>query len=261
MPVCIPVLVRNQLHLPALNGLECILCECVHLQEPLHRKPRLDDGIGPLRISHRRSVVLDFLKVACIGKHLLYFLPRLESVFPDKYLSLLIEASVVIYDVRDRKVVAQAYLIVIYIMGRSHLEAARTEAHLHITVFNNRNFLIYQRNKDLLSPEPMVSLVLGVDADCGIRHDCLRTGCGNYYVFVRRLPVSVRNEIPQVIELADRFAVNHLLVTDSRMAHRVPVDHPYAPVDISFPVKIHEGIDHGLAQVRVHGEFGAVPVA
>ena len=46
--VCIAVFVRNQLYISALDRLEGILCKCLHLEEPLHREPWLDDCVCPL---------------------------------------------------------------------------------------------------------------------------------------------------------------------------------------------------------------------
>ena len=260
MPVCVPVFVWNELHLAALHGLQGILCKGIHLQEPLHRKPRLYDCIRPFRIPDRRSIVLRLFKIPGLLQHLLYLLPRLETVLSHKYLSLFIQTAVVVNYVNHRKVVPEAYLIVIHIMGRCHFQAAGAESHLHIRILYDRYLLVNQRNEYLLSFQPVISFVFRIDADCGIGHDCFGP-CGRYYdIFVRRIAFPVRDEISQMVEFADRVPVDHLLVTDGSMPHRVPVDHPDATVDISFLIEIHKCVYHGLAEIRVHCELGPVPV-
>ena len=163
--------------------------------------------------------------------------------------------------VKDREVVPYAYLVVVHVMGRSDLQAPCTEPHLDVAVLDNRNLLVYQRNKYLLAFQPMVSFILRVDTYRGIRHDGLRTRGRNDDILVCRIPFTVRYEVPEVVELADGVPVDHLLVTHCGQPDRVPVYHPDTSIDIAFPVEIDECVYHRIAQVGVHGEFGPVPVA
>ncbi len=73
--------------------------------------------------------------------------------------------------------------------------------------------------------------------------------------------MSVGNEIPHVIELAGSVLVHHLLIADGREPHRIPVDHAHTSIYKTLVVEIDEGVDHCLAQVRVHSELSPVPVA
>ena len=106
----------------------------------------------------------------------------------------------------------------------------------------------------------MIALVVRVDADRSIRHDGLRTcGCDNY-IFVRAVSVTVRDIVSDVIEMALGLLVHNFLVTDCGMSFRIPVYHTHSPVNQSFFIEIHESIDDGFRQIRIHGEFGTVPV-
>ena len=107
----------------------------------------------------------------------------------------------------------------------------------------------------------MVAFVGGVDADGGIRQNGFGTGGCYDDVLVCRVALSVRNEIAHMVELAGGVLVLDLFVADGGQAHGVPVDHADAFVDVSFLIEIDEGVDDGFAQVRVHRELGAVPVA
>ena len=162
--------------------------------------------------------------------------------------------------VQNRQVVPDSDFIVIYIMSRSNLEASCSEIHGHIIILDNRYLLINQRNKHLLTFEPVISFICRVYTDCSIGHDCLRTGCGNDDVLVGRIAVAVRNKISQMIEFADGIPVDDLLVADCGKAYRIPVDHSYTSIYIAFVVEIYKSVDYGIAQVWVHGEFGPVPV-
>ena len=261
MTVCISVFVRNKFDFSAFHRLQSLLGKVFHLQEPLHRKPRLDDCIRPLGIAYRRCVILYFFKVSGLLQHDFYLLPSFKAVLSHQYLRLLVQTSVVIDDVQDRKVVSEADFIVVHIMGRGHFQTACTEAHLHIAVFDDRYLLIYQRNEYLLAFQPMISFILRIDTDSRIGHDSFRTSGRDDDIFVRRVTVPVGNEISQMIELADGVPVDHFLVTYGSKPDRIPIHHADTSVDIAFFVEIHECIDDSLAQVRVHGEFRPVPVA
>ena len=132
MPVCVSVLVRNELDLTALYGLEGHLGELAHLQEPLGREPRLDYRIGSFGITYRRNVFLHLLEAAGLLKHLLDFLPCDKPVLSHQNLSLLIQFAVIVNDICNRKIVPETYFIVIDVMSRSHLEASGTETDLYI---------------------------------------------------------------------------------------------------------------------------------
>ena len=259
--VGVAVLVRNELYEAVFDAGECSRRELVHLEEPLGAEPRFDDAVGALRISYRRGVIFYFFDISGLFEHYRNLFARLEAVFAYEYLRIFVQAAVVVDDVDDRQIVAQAYFVVVGVVGRGHLEAAGSEVHFDIFVLDDRYLLVYQRNKHLLAFEPAVPFVVRIDADCRIRHYCLRTGGGNDYIFVGRIALSVGNEIAHVVELACGVAVYDLVVADCSVAFRIPVDHTHSPVDPTFFVEIYEGVDHGLGEFRLHREAGAVPVA
>ena len=166
----------------------------------------------------------------------------------------------IVDDVDYRKIVTKADFIVIDIVSRSHFQTAGTEADLDIRVLDDRYFFVYQWNEDFLPFKPMIALVVRVDADRSIRHDGLRTcGCDNY-IFVRAVSVTVRDIVSEVIEMALGLLVNNFLVADCGMSFRIPVYHTHSPVNQSFFIEIYESVDDGFRQIRIHGEFGTVPV-
>ena len=86
---------------------------------------------------------------------------------------------------------AQTNLIVMGVVGGSHLEAACSEVHLDIAVFDDGNLPADQRDKHLLSLEPMITFIGGVDADRRVGHNRLRTSRGYDQILVGRITVTV----------------------------------------------------------------------
>ena len=259
--VGVAVFVGNEFDFSAFHAFEGILGQGVHFQEPLGGEFGLDDGVAALGITDGGDVVHGLFEVAGFFEHLGNFFAGDEAVFSNQDLGLFIEPAVVVDDVEHGQVVAQADFVVVHVVGGGHFQAARSEVHFDISVFNDGNFLVNQRNQDFLSFQPVVAFVRRVDADSGIRHNGLGAGGGDDDVLVGRVALSVRDEIAHMVELAGGVLVLDLFVADGGQAHGIPVNHTDALVDISFLVEINEGVDDGFAQVRVHRKLGAVPVA
>ena len=259
--VGIAVFIRDELDEAILDGSKRARCELFHLEEPLGTEARLDDGVGTLAVSDRRGIVFDLLDIPGFLQHLHDLLAGLETVFSDEDLSLLVQTAAVVDDVEDGEIMPHADLIVVGVMRRRDLEAARTEIHLDIVVLDDWYFLVDERDKDFLALHPEVALVIGIDADGGIGHDGLGTRGGHYDVLVGRVAVSVGDEVAHMVEVALGVLVDHLVITDGCVSLGVPVDHAHSPVDPAFLIKIYEGIDDGLGEGGLHGEAGAVPVA
>ncbi len=259
--VGIDILLGNELRASAFHGVERHLGQGVHLEEPLGGQARLDHRIGPLGVTDRRSVFFHFFQVAGFLEHLHDLLAGHETVLTHEDTGLLVQLSVLVDDVQDLQVVPEADLVVMHVVGRSHFQAAGTEVHLHIIILDHRDLPVDERDQDLLSTEPMMTLIVGIHADGGVGHDGLGTGGRDDEILVGRVALSVGDIVPEMIEMALGVLVDHLVVTDGGKGLGIPVDHPDALVDPSFLVKIDKGIDNSLGQSRFHGETSAVPVA
>ena len=111
-------------------------------------------------------------------------------------------------DVDGLEVIFLTQHVVVHIVRRRHFEATGTETDLYIAVFDDRNHTTYTRNDDMLTLEPLVLLLLGVDADGDITEDGFRTGGSDDGVLTRLL----RYFVAQVIELIMLVVVDDLLV-------------------------------------------------
>ena len=257
----VAILVRYELDVAGFYLVQCFGCKIFHLEEPLCGELRLDDSVSPLGITDRRSVILDLLQTAGLFKKAYDLLPCSEAVLANQNLSLFVETSVVVDDVDNREIVPQTDFVVVGIMGRCDLEAACTEIHFDIFIFYNRDFLVDERDDDLLALEPEMPLVRRIDTDGRIRHDCLGTGRRNHKILVGRIALAVGNIVAEMIEMALGVLVDNLVVADGSEGYRIPVDHAHSPVDQTFLVEMAEGSDDCCGKVRIHCEPGPVPVA
>ena len=147
------------------------------------------------------------------------------------------------------------------VVRRRDLEAACSEIHLDIAVFNDGDLPVYQGDQHLLAAQVTIALVGGVDADRRVGHDGLGARGRNGHVVSGGAAFSVADIIFKVIEMALGVLVNDLVVADRGERHGIPVDHAHSPVDHALLVEPAEGCRHGLGELRLHREAGAVPVA
>ena len=259
--VGIAVFVRYELDISGFHAVKSHGRQFIHLKEPLSGKLRLDNGICALRIAYRRGIFFRLYEISGLLKQFHDFLAGDESVFAYKNLCFFVEPAVVVNNLSDRKIVSETYLIVIYIVSRSHFEASCTEIHLHITVLNYRYLLVDERNENLFPAKVVIPLVSRVDAYCSIGHDGLRTRGGYDKILIRRISLSVRYIVTKMIEMTLGVLVYDLIVTDSGKRFRIPVDHTDALVYHSILIEIAECGYHGIRKLRLHGKPGTVPVA
>ena len=166
--------------------------------------------------------------------------------------------------------------VVVGVVGRSNLQASRSELDIHISVLNHRDYTSHQRHNHLLALEPLVLGVLGVDTHGSIAHDSLRTCGGNHcivslFVLVDYITFSgildvgavtfLCHIIFQMVEFRLFILIHHLLVAECSLSLRVPVHHTQSTIDESLVVEIHKHLDDALRTSLVHCEGSAVPVA
>ena len=154
-----------------------------------------------------------------------------------------------------------ANLVVVSVVGRGHFKAAGSEVHLDVVVFDNRYLPVDQRNEHLLATQSVIAFIGGIHANSGICHNGFGTGSGDYQEVIGRIAFTVRNKIAEMVEMALGIAVDNLVVRYGGMCHGIPVDHAVAVIDQPLLVEIHECGRNGVAQCRLHGKLGTVPVA
>ena len=130
--------------------------------------------------------------------------------------------------------------VVVHVVCRRYFEAACTESDLHITVFDDWYLSPYNRYAHVLSAQPLVLFLFGVDAYCNISEDSFGTrsshnrilaGLFNHFVF-------------EVVELRVLVVIDHFLVAEGSLPFGIPVDHTQASVYESLAIEVAEHGDH-----------------
>ena len=161
-------------------------------------------------------------------------------------------------------------------MGRSHLQATRTEFDIHVAVLDDGNHAAHQRHDHLAALQPLVLRVLGVDTHGGITHDGLRS-CGSHYgivafrILMDDVAISLEcllvveslqtvNIIFQMEQVTLLLAIDHFLGREGGECLRIPVHHAESAIDESLVIEVNENLDDTLRTLLVHREGSAVPV-
>ena len=155
----------------------------LHAEEPLHAETRLNGCVGiALRVAHLVVVVFHLLEQTSSfevlgdeAAHLHAVLAYIESGF-------LAQCAVGVEDVDSLQIVLLAQHVVIGVVSRSHFQASCTELDVYVAVLDDRYLATYERYDDLLSLEPSVLGILGVDTHGCVAHDGLGAGGGHYGV-------------------------------------------------------------------------------
>ncbi len=274
-PVAVGVLVFGGIEDDVVvhDGRQGDVCEVLHLHEPLQAQPRLDRHVRALGIADLVVVVLDFLhevKGLEVFHNLLAAIETVHAVVL-AYVRLQlflyrvhVQMSVRREDIDGLEVVFLSQRVVVHVVRRCHFEAAGTETDLYVAVFDDRDHASHARHDHVLAFEPLVLLFFRVDADGYITKDGLRTGGGDNCVVCTGFGVGdtrLRYFVAQVVEFVMLVMIDHLLVRESCLALRIPVDHTQTAVDESFLIEVAEDMNDGFGTGLVHRESCAVPVA
>lgn len=91
------------------------------------------------------------------------------------------------------------------IMCGSNLHDTSSELHIHHGIRDNRDFFVDNGEDDRASDELFVALVLGVDGNCLISEECLRSRCRNEELLVRS-----RDKVVDIVHLLIDLLILHL---------------------------------------------------
>ena len=75
--------------------------------------------------------------------------------------------------INNLKVVSEANLKVVRVMGRCDLNAACSEIHFNIVIGNYRDLSVNDRKNKRLADNILVSFIIRVNCNCGIAEHCL----------------------------------------------------------------------------------------
>ena len=155
----------------------------------------------------------------------------------------------------QRQMVPQRDLVVVEIVSRRDLDAARAEGRIDEGIGDHRDVALGERQAHPPPDEGAVTLVLGMHRHRRIAQQGLRPGGRHHHV-----TAAAGEGVAQVPQLAVLLLCLHLQVRQRGEQHRVPVDQAFAAVDEPRGVQLHEHLDDGARQLLVHGETIARPV-
>ncbi len=223
---------------------------------PLVGEPGLDHGAAAVAARDREAVRLDLLEEAGgleVGDDAL---PRLEPVEPAIGGGrLVVDLRVRRQDVEQRQAAALPDLVVVEVVRRRQLHAARAEGGVRELVGEQRDLAAGERQRERRAVEAAVALVVRVKGDGDVAEHRLGARRRD-----RDVALAVRERIADVPERAVLLLGLDLEVGDRGLQHRVPVDEPLAAVDEPVLVQADEGRLHGARHPGIHGEAVAAPV-
>ena len=183
LAVGVLVLIRIELDFVVHDGRQCNIGKMLHLEEPLQREARLNSRVGiALRIPHLVGVVLHLFHKACCLEVFGNLLAAGKAVHANIERRLLGNGAIVVENVDGLQVVSLAEIVVIDIVGRGHLQTACTKLNIDIAVLDNLHLTTHEGHNDMMSAEPLVLGVFGVDAHGRVTHDGLGTRGGNHSI-------------------------------------------------------------------------------
>ena len=172
----------------------------------------------------------------------------------------IIQRGVRIENIDDWQAVAQADLVVGFVVRWSHLQDTRAEFKIHRLVADDRQKGFHaggEGTAHMESDECGVAGVLRIHSHGGIRHDRLRAGGGDFQVgagFFHDLDFVV-------VEKSFLVFRNDFLVAERCERDGAPIHHPLATIDHPLGVEIDENLLH-LARIGlIHRKALASPVA
>ena len=224
--------------------------------EPLVGEIGFDHGMRSVAPRHHELVRLDLLD-QILGLQIFDdALARFEAIEPTVTLrSLVVDPGVGRKDVDSIQPVPLAHLIIVEVVRRRDLEAAGAELRIDIVIGDDRDAPIGQRQRDLLTLQVTVAIVVRVNRNRGVTEHGLRP--------CRRdddVPAAVRQRIPDVPQVTLFFFGQHLQIGYRCAQHGIPVDQTLAAIDQSFFIELNEGLADCLRAAVVHREALVLPV-
>ena len=131
---------------------------------------------------------------------------------------------------------AASHLKVVRVMSRSNLYASGTEFLIYISICNNRNQTICQRQLQHFSNQILIALILRVHSNSRISQQSLRTGGGDLY----KAALFPCNGIINMPEEAILLLMLNLCIRNRSLTYRTPVNNPGTFINISLLIQLAE---------------------
>ena len=219
-------------HFSVLHALNGRLYQLVHFHEPLLLHHRLHRRAAAVVRPHVMGMRRDLHQKAHLFKLLHQGLPAVIAVHSGELPRILIHHCVIPYHHDLRKPMALPDLKVVRVMRRGDFHAACPKLLVHIGVRNHRDLPVRKRQRQRLSNDVLIPLIVWADRDRRVAKHRFRPRRGNLH----KPPFLAYDRIVDVPKKAVLLLMLHLSVGNRGLAYRAPVDDPGAFVNIAFLV-------------------------
>ncbi len=224
--------------------------------EPLQRGGRLDDRLAAVTVTDSVVVRFDFFQIPLLLEVVDNLAAAGEAVEPGIGARLLVHNPFFVHYLELGQIVALADFVIVAVVGGRHFQGASPEILLHVIVEHHRDNAIDQRQPDADIRQVRIPFVIGMHRHRGIAEHGLGAGGGDDH---RTGTIGIR--VTDVIEFALGVLMLHLVVGESCVAARTPVDDVVAFIDQAFFIEPYEDLADRPGQPLVHGEPLPLPVA
>ena len=159
--------------------------ERLHFHEPLRGDSRLDDGFAPVADAHSVHVLFHAFEQAQFFQIRDDAGARGEALKAGVFSGGFVHVAVAGHHVDLGEIVALAYFEVVGIVRRSNFHRTCAELAVNISVGDDRNFAIHQRQHDSFADEALIAFVIRMNGDGGIAEHGFRARGGDYQKFLR----------------------------------------------------------------------------
>ena len=204
----------NQLDITIFYSLHCGFDQLVHLDKPLLLHKRLNRRLAAVMCAYVVAVILHLHKKPHLVKLLDNGFSRRIALHARIGAAIFIDGRIVVHNIDNRQIVFPADLKIIWVMSRRNLHNARAKLHVHISVLNDRNLAVHQRQQQLLSSQMRVPFVLRVNGNCRITEHRLWPCRRKCQILARRCAVLIEHWIFNVPQMPCLFFVLNLCVRD-----------------------------------------------
>mmetsp|Transcript_65894 Transcript_65894/g.106266 ORF Transcript_65894/g.106266 Transcript_65894/m.106266 type:complete len:493 (+) Transcript_65894:1308-2786(+) len=261
------------LELARPHSLDTLVGQLLAVHPPLRLQVRLDDVLRARAQTKAHGMRLLGNPQALLGQGRLDGLTSLEAVLAGKLTTQGVDLAVLVEDADHLQFVTLATLVIVGVVRRGDLHAARAEIFVDHGVGDHYHLPVREeRVLQLLADKSLVALIFRVNAHGDISEHGLQTGGGDDQA------VRLRS-LHEILELTHdahlslsavagdlqqspswNVLVVHFQVRQCRSEVPAPIYQAIIPVNQALVVEADEGLLNSSAEHRVHGEALPRPV-
>ncbi len=169
---------------------------------------------------------------------------------------IFIHKGIIIYNRHLLQIMAQTHFKIIGVMSRSNLDCSGAEFTFYISIGENGNYPVNQRQNHLFPYQVGITLIIRMNRHSRIPQHGFRAGGGHYQKLV-----GIGNRIFDMPEMTVTIFMLHLNIRNGRMTAGTPVDYVVPLINQALFIKVDKYFPHRPGTPFVHGKTLPAPVA